>query len=599
MAKAKKTVKASKQKSASKKGAAKTASAEAASASLSQAVAVKKKAEVEIANADFKFSAVPAGFKSELLTDNAIKRFHGSRALFSWLPLEFFNNNKDRFGYMFPSLSRPGASSSVLPYTSENKDRLQRLGDEMGNKDEATQGLPPVTDSTIPAGYTYLGQFIDHDITLDVNSNINEEQNANNIPNMRSPALDLDAIYGQGPFLNPFLYDHTASLGRASGVKLLLGRNQDTGNGGPSLRTGNNNFGNPATIPGGNNFDVQRSSDFTAIIGDPRNDENLIVSQLHHAFIKFHNKVVDHLLSTSFTGDLFTESKKITTHHYQWAVINDYLKKMADPAIVDRTLRDGPRFFTARQFVMPVEFSVAAYRFGHSMIRNDYFVNAPLTGALSGAASLKQVFQFIRVPLLPATSNWVVDFNLFFNARPIPTANGVQFNFTRKIDTRLASGLESLPGETDTLMKMLAKRNLVRGMALRLPSGQAVARAIGATALTEDELQRNNTVTENAILNEAGKLLLKKTPLWYYTLKEAEIRQDGNRLGTVGSTILAETFVRMLREDINSFVHVTSPRFRPSLPRFNSRPAGDYDLADILHFAGVLTLGNGTDDTGP
>ncbi|MBD0276925.1 MAG: hypothetical protein ICV81_03035, partial [Flavisolibacter sp.] len=73
----------------------------------------------------------------------------------------------------------------------------------------------------------------------------------------------------------------------------MLGRNQDTGNGGPSLSTGNNNFGNPATIPGGNNFDVQRSSDFTAIIGDPRNDENLIVSQLHHAFIKFHNKVVD------------------------------------------------------------------------------------------------------------------------------------------------------------------------------------------------------------------------------------------------------------------------------------------------------------------
>lgn len=551
---------------------------------VSQFAAVKKKTEVETGG--FKFEAVPPGFNKELLADNSFKRFHGSRMLFSWFPQEFVDNNKDRFGYMFPNLQ---GAANRLQYTTANRNLLERLGEEIGNKESTGGTLPPVGDSTIPAGFTYLGQFVDHDITLDVNSNINEDQNARDIPNMRSPSLDLDAVYGQGPGLNPFLYNHDPALGKAKGVKLLLGTNKDTGNGGPSLSTGNNNFGNPATIAGGNNFDVQRTSDFTAIIGDPRNDENLIVSQIHHAFIKFHNKVTDHLNTSSFTGDLFTETKKTVTHHYQWVVVHDFLKKICDPLIVTNTLKNGPKFFKRKPFVMPVEFSVAAYRFGHSLIRNDYFVNAPLTGQLSGAATLAQIFEFIRVDKLEVFSNWVVDFNLLFDGRPVPTANGVKKNFTRKIDTRLAVGLSELPQETGNIMPFLAKRNLVRGMALRLPSGQSVARAIGATVLTDVQLQKNNTVAENKILNEQNKLLLKKTPLWYYILKEAE-EKGGDRLGPVGSTIVAETFVRILQEDANSFVNAT-PKFKPSLPRFSNRPVGDFDMADVLNFAGLLSLG--------
>jgi hypothetical protein len=558
-------------------------SAPATTANTAQAKAVEKKSEVSLEG--FKFKAVPSGFSKEAISNNAVKRFHGSRMLFSWLPQEFFDNNKDSFGYMFPKLVRR-QNTTVLPYTAANKDLLQRLGDEMGNKDS----LPGAADSTIPAGYTYLGQFIDHDITLDVNSDINISQNANGIPNMRSPTLDLDAVYGRGPGLDPFLYDHNPALGTATGIKLLLGKNTDTGNGGPALKSGANTFGNPATIPNGNDFDVQRTADFTAIIGDPRNDENLIVSQLHHAFIKFHNAVVDHLNTPAFTGDLFTEAKKVVVRHYQWVVIHDFLKKIADPAIVDKTLKSGPKYFIGKPLVMPVEFAVCAYRFGHSMIRNDYFVNASLTGQLpTKFATLAQVFEFIRVDKIPVFSNWVIDFNLFFSANTPPTTNDVKFNLARKIDTRLAVGLESLPGFTGNFMPMLAKRNLVRGLALGLPSGQAVAKEIGAPVLTEAEIQMNNTAVENSILNEGGKLLLKKTPLWYYILKEAEVKQNGNRLGMVGSTILAETFVRLLKEDVNSYVR-TSPAFKPSLPRFKNRPAGDFDMADILNFAGLLTL---------
>jgi hypothetical protein len=181
----------------------------------------------------------------------------------------------------------------------------------------------------------------------------------------------------------------------------------------------------------------------------------------------------------------------------------------------------------------------------------------------------------------------VVDFNLFFEARPFPT--NVAFNRARKVDTRLAVGLEGLPGETGSFMTMLAKRNLVRGLALRVPSGQAVARAIGTKPLSETELQQNNGDAENAILNDAGKLLLQKTPLWYYILKEAEVREAGQRLGVVGSTILAETFVRMLREDPNSFLNAT-PKFKPTLARFGGKAVGDFNMTDLLNFAGVLSL---------
>ena len=562
--------KSSPQKSVAKKSISSASKPKTAapSTNVSQSEAVKKDKEVKVAG--FQFEAAPSGFKPELVTDTSVKRFHGTRLLYSWLPQEFFQNNTDRFGYMFPGLNR-----SALPYTDANRNLLERLGDEMGNKDD----LPGAADSAIPAGYTYLGQFIDHDITLDVNSDISKLQDATKIPNMRSPSLDLDAIYGEGPALNAFLYDHR-EVGALRGIKLLLGQNQNTGAGGPTLNNGT--AGNPVNF--GNNFDVQRTVDRTAIIGDFRNDENLIVSQLHHANIKFHNKVADHLNVTGFIGDPFTHTKTVVTHHYQWVVVHDFLKRIADPAIVDKTLRNGPKFFRGRQLFMPVEFSVAAYRFGHSMIRNRYFVNGPL---VVRPATLRQIFDFIRGQNIPVLSNWVIDFNLYFQARTIPA--GVSFNMARKLDTRLAVGLEELPGETGSFMTMLAKRNLVRGMALGVPSGQAVAKAIRATVLTEQELLLNNTAAENTVLQEANKLLLKKTPLWYYILKEAEVKHDGKRLGTVGSTILAETFVRLLRDDPNSFLNAT-PKFKPSLSRFNGRPVGDFDMTDILQFAALLSL---------
>ncbi len=489
------------------------------------------------------------------------KRFHGARISLAWFPWSRLSTPcGDRFGYMTPDAVR---AAFKIPVTSENLILMDKLGELMGNS-----GRETMADSPIPAGFTYVGQFVDHDITLDVSSTLDTATSATTVRNMRSPALDLDSVYGDGPALNPFLYVFPSS-GPPTAIKLLLGSNRNVGTGGPA---------GPAASPGAmvtkTDFDVPRASTQTAIIGDPRNDENLIVSQFHHTMLRFHNRVVDSLVAAGFTGDIFVEARRIVTHHYQWAVVNDFLKRVCGQAAVTNALAsvNAP---VGSEFRMPVEFSVAAYRFGHSMIRDVYWVNFNFP-----FATLGQVFAFARVPNLPVLSNWVVDFNaLFQTGIPVPI-----FNNARKIDSVLASGLESLPGFSG-MMAVLAQRNLRRGVALGLPTGQGIASFFGVAALTAAELQQGLPPDEVAVLGLRNGFLLRKTPLWYYVLREAAVRNNGDQLGPVGARIVADTFVRILKRDATSFLRQAGG-FVPSLP---SAAPGDFTFADLVTFAGVTT----------
>ncbi len=452
----------------------------------------------------------------------------------------------DRFGYMFPGLAR--RRRCQLPADQAVRADLIALGEEIAAK-------PGDTDNpNISAGYTYWGQFIDHDITFDPFSDIDAVQNANTVQNMRTPSLDLDCVYGRGPGVDPALFD------QANPGKMLLGTNTSQGPGGP-------NPGETKT-----DFDVPRNSQGTAIIGDPRNDENLIVSQLQHAFLRFHNAVVDQ----QGTGD-FAAARESVVHHYQWAVANDFLKTITGrPALVDNTIANGPRFFRRRPFRMPVEFAVAAYRFGHSMIRDNYdinqnFINEPLD----------QIFRFVRPPLVPVLSNWVVDFNRFFD-----TGSGVTVNASKSIDSNLAVGLNSLPGQVIAKMKRLGGRNLERSVALGVPTGQCVARRMGIRRLTPAELLQGASPTEAQLLQKSNSRLIKKTPLWYYILKESEVKENGERLGRVGARIVVDVFARMLHESSTSYIH---SGFTPTLPRHGGAPAGDFTMVDLLSFAAVLS----------
>ncbi|HYJ88857.1 MAG TPA: hypothetical protein VEW46_22525, partial [Pyrinomonadaceae bacterium] len=236
----------------------------------------------------------------------AVRRFHGIKVPLYWFPFPWLSSAcADRFGYMSSPLIR---AATRLPFSTASQALLRRLGDMMGDagRDPNPGSHNPADPgvSSIPAGFTYFGQFVDHDITFDVSSTLDAATDANTINNMRSPSLDLDSVYGRGPALDPFLYAFPAS-GPSTAIKLQRGANSPVGPGGPS------NNGNPTGMVQQTNWDVPRiSGTNTAAIGDPRNDENLIIVQFQHAMLRFHNAVVDLLLAAAFAGDIFAEAKR-------------------------------------------------------------------------------------------------------------------------------------------------------------------------------------------------------------------------------------------------------------------------------------------------
>ncbi len=257
-----------------------------------------------------------------------------------------------RFGQMFPDLEP----------LDVDEERLGRLAATMVDNGQSGD------NRNVPAGYTYLGQFIDHDITFDTSGLGEKVNDPNAVLNFRSPRLDLDSVYGRGPSDQPFLYD------RADPRKLAIGV---AGPGGEPRSAG------ARRIRPGLPNDLPRSREGLALIGDPRNDENLLVGQTHLAFLKFHNAVVDRIDGTGSRNpdQVFEEARRTVRWHYQWIVLHDFLDRLVDFNDVQDVLTNGRRHFLfERQSgyedpYMPLEFSVAAYRLGHSMVREDYSHN--------------------------------------------------------------------------------------------------------------------------------------------------------------------------------------------------------------------------------
>jgi hypothetical protein len=433
---------------------------------------------------------------------------------------------------------------------------------------EAMDDTPNFKDhGSLPAGFTYFGQFLDHDITFDMTAGLPDTAlSPEDLRNGRTPSLDLDSVYGLGPGRDP------KPLYEADGVRLRIG--QTTGLGEPGAEP--ESVPLPNDLPRGHNPERP----LEATIGDPRNDENLAVAQQHLAFLKFHNVVAVRLAEGGLSGKrLFEATRRTVVLHYQWIVLHDFLARVVEPAILQRVLRDGNRFFSpasADELGMPIEFSVAAYRFGHSMIRDDYTWNRNFE-----PTGLDLLFSFSGVngtmfglPTLP--SNWPIDWRRFFDFSGVP---GVEpppgLNLTRSIDTALALGLKEIPSLRDEGPKRpLAVRNLLRGRLLGLPSGQDVAAHLGVTVLTPEQLRNS----PHARVLQAGGFD-HKTPLWYYILKEAELFHDGQRLGPVGSTLLAETFVALIRNSRTSLLADNMRYWRPTLP--SVRP-GQYTMVDLL-----------------
>lgn len=473
------------------------------------------------------------------------------------------NNNKlglHNFGYLFPDLAaNPEARLPKGPNTIAS---LRKLGTAMADPQPQTG-----SDSDIPAGYTYLGQFVDHDITRDAKAGgLNDQitltdfdpvlvdEAPSMMKNIRTATLELDSVYGAGPEDDSDLYENNR-------VHLKLGSNRNDGQGNPdhiSSRT--------------NNRDLLRDSTGKPIIGDDRNDENLLVAQTHHAFKVFHNKVADSLTGSHRSASaLFAAARKKTIQHYQWLVLHDFL-----PRIVNRRAHQSalakPEFYKDDlPTFMPFEFSVAAYRFGHSMIRQRYEHNN-IFGPEITNFDLLFAFTHTGRETMPVPQSWIINWQNFYD-----TDTSKAVNVARPIDTRLSGELERLPNEQG-LMAMLATRNLLRGYLMSLPSGQAVAQEMGLSVMSEAELQLNANPTEKEALSSTA--LRNRTPLWYYILKESSVRENGKRLGEVGSTIVAETLTALIRRSEHSIL--SDSRWQPDLGAVNGR----FTMTDMLQFCG-------------
>ena len=474
------------------------------------------------------------------------------------------------FGRMFPDLE---------PLVVDDGP-LRELADAMKDSDP---GSDAGDNPTLPSGFTYLGQFVDHDITLDLTAIGEKEADPSAVENFRTPALDLDAIYGLGPDGSRHLYARNPGDvdGKTPGPRLLVGRNINAALGG---------------ITGEHRNDLPRGPEGFALVGDHRNDENLLVAQTHIAFLKFHNKVCDQLAAAGTPPDaLFAEARRTVTWHYQWMVLHDFIERITEKGIVSRILERGRRFFHfKRRPFMPVEFSAAAYRLGHSMVREVYSHNRIFTPGGVAPATLQLLFRFTGLsggivgdlapnpptgptPVSVLPSNWIIDWRRFHEVA-LPNPAGVPLNLARRIDPFVVPSLHTLPGDGGSL----PFRNLKRGVMLGLPSGQAVARAMRIERpLTPDEIA---TGPDGDVAKAHGLHL--NTPLWYYILKEAEQRANGERLGPVGATIVSEVFVGLVHGDPLSFLSLKGKRWQPNLP---SKNPGEFTMADLLRFVGDIS----------
>ena len=432
----------------------------------------------------------------------------------------------DRFGRLFD------VASLFTPAPD-----LIALGAQKGPMDG---GRRASRAQTVAVGQIFFGQFIDHDITLDVSTSLSSVvADETQIENARTPTLDLDCVYGQGPEASPFLYHGT---GNFAGIKLLTGKDGTAANQSANLAKN----------------DLHRTAHGTAIIGDPRNDENRVLSQLQLAMLRFHNKVVDNLSAKYEGAELFEEARRTVTWHYQWVIIHDFLPAICGGAVVADILGNGRQYYCTDNDdpFIPIEFSVAAYRFGHSMIPQKVQIQ-------KGQPALELFGPVLGEGFVPlSTPKGVVDWNEL-----VDTGAGRNVQNAEKLDSKLATDLLKLPFIPATDVQSLASRNLLRGQAFQLPSGENVAYALDRGETEVNKIRR-------AAQTIAGKDidLSNGTPLWFYLLVEAEkIGRESSPghfdkaegLGPVGARIVAETLLGLIELDGRSFL-ATNRSWQPA-----------------------------------
>lgn len=389
------------------------------------------------------------------------------------------------------------------------------------------------TGAAAQAGMTFFGQFIDHDITLDATSAIGTRIDPRAIRNVRTPNLDLDCVYGDGPEASPHLYGSVKVGDETHGEFLVYGREKNT-------------------------LDLARTKEGVALIGDPRNDENIFVSQIQGAFISLHNilmaeahkggemkAVVEHCAhmgTDPFVWDgaivpkfkNFEEVRRFIRLHYQWLVLKRFLPSF----VTKKAIHAAKTAFPDNAPIMPVEFSAAGFRFGHATVQPTYRLNP-------GEA---------RIPLFHARGFQPRDKK--FNITDFGAMFGPNADPARPVGLGMADELFTLPfvGSDITFQDFpnvvvkhphranLGLRNMLRDrFAFSLESGQKMSTRMGTHVLPVPKR-----------LADAG---ITRTPLWFYCLEEAEKSGEG-KLDGVGGIIVAGTIINLLKKDPMSVWHI-------------------------------------------
>ena len=457
--------------------------------------------------------------------------------------------------------------TALLPLRTNNYNpqELAQLATAMkGAVDTVKDGPDPEENLLVPAGYTYFGQFIDHDLTFDSTSSL--DFSSSSAPsNTRTPRFDLDCLYGDGPDAQPFMYD---------GAKLL--------------------FKNDPPLPGPFDVagkDLTRNKFGRAIIGDKRNDENSIVSQIQLSFIKYHNAVVDALMTRpeatwNAPHQLFESARNEVRWTYQRLVVEDFLPRIVHAEVFANLKNKSPgqrernyAFYTEDlRSNLPREFVAAAYRFGHSGVRTGYRMN-------DGIDNRFEIFPSSNNPtpnggalsLLgfdPVTNNQVIDnWERFFpdtvplapvtedrSAAAGETKNGaVRLQFAYKLDPTLVDPMGALPvkqiagvGTTAQAAAMIAPTalpstapipptaalptrpslallNLLRGDIYGIQGGQAFAKVLigkgfPCKLLTHRQLatRQPGAQDKHFKFEQIAGEMQHDTPLWFYVLAEAQ-----------------------------------------------------------------------------
>jgi len=453
------------------------------------------------------------------------------------------------------------------PIAADEETKLIELGNAMRYEVEREGTMTP------RIGYTYFGQFLGHDLTHDVTPLAGPYAEPEKTPNFRTASFDLDHVYGEGPEGSPYLYE-----GEEGAETFRLG----------------------ATVPSGYQRDlpVRHGRVLIGDLGDKRNLDNLLLRQLHVLFLKFHNEAIrqlqtnrgfDSMAGVLGGGTLFERARRLVCWHYQWIVRHDYL-----PRIVHNDLWNHQSNRTALKpgtgFSVPIEFSLAAFRFGHSMVRNAYRLNCRQKRVVIGELmALGQKAESIL-------DDHLVEWGTFFDGLP---TSGPQAS-SSYIDTSISRAMHGLSPGTIRLANAeeaidpsnLPVRTLLRGARAQLPSGQEVSDALAAQGrikssdrLSSSELTRDTCDRSGSALRKSG--LEQNTPLFYYILKEAELKGNGITLGPVGSYIVSEVIQNALEADPDGYMTAAGPKWQLPQWRFPSgaqRPVNS--LIGIIQLVG-------------